>query len=35
MHVFVAVIKDVSTKRRLDTPVILAPRRLGEEYHKL
>lgn len=35
MHVFVAVIKDVFTERSLDTPVILAPRRLEEEHHKL
>lgn len=35
MQVFVAVIKDVSTERSLDTPVIRAPRRLGEEHHKL
>lgn len=35
MHVFVAVIKDVFTEKGLDTPVILAPRRLEEEHHKL
>lgn len=35
MHVFVAVIKDVFTEKSLDTSVILALRRLGEEHHKL